>query len=932
MHDMRPEVKRWFKIVFCTLMVVFCVSIGFSDWVYPDNSGDQTTSSEQPDIVAEPCCFIDDNPNKKYVKIEDALKIAKKNPRNDIIYVLPGSNPIIESNCKVEKGDTLCLPYSITKDDKGDPVYNWKKIDNRVAGFADESKAKVDENRKNIVTIKSGITLTVEGTLQIGGEMGSYSAGVAGQTNGNYCEIQMEPKSKISSTGELYCFGYIKETRYIDVETEYSQEAIVDVSGGTVHIPLVIHDFKGGTITVSRFKAGQQSPFEVVDIVNIQSLFRFHNPAIMKAYADLYAGDKHNTTNFNIFSPSNSLLNFASGAYMESKYINKDYWVTESNGKLYSYTTSYNSDAIDNGTEAVAKQFRVHNKISLYGSVSFGTMSMTITLKEIGSLDLFNYTISTAEIYFPISFRQQIHIYGNFSSDYQIQIMGGCNVYVEEGASFTNSANFLGYGDDVKYINSVTVDGVDHHISCHYSKYFIGKSAKLYLKGKYTQSANGFACKVISQSNNAQLDILNASTTTLQTTENGYKEISDKVEQGKFVISPKTTVIERITGNAISNVATVSTGLDVIDDVTLSPGVSYNGKLLKEDHFLYYSTVEDDFYSLEVNTVKEFTPSSSEKKFSTTFTYSIKSKDDRITSKLNFSKDDFTLSTSRNYTATITNWTTTSCTVEVTVKENESDNVELIISGYFPYSNISTLSTTIAKIKQNCLLYDSMLLMADGTYKKAGEVVPGDMVMSFNHETGKIEPTAVIVNDDVNNEATNYNVINLHFSDGTKTSIVSEHGFFDLDLNKYVYIREDNYSQYIGHNFYGINGNGDLSSKKVKLLSIDVEEKLTKVCSPVTANNLNIISDNMLSMAGGIEGLFNFFDYNPVTLKYDEAKKEADIEKYGLLTYEDYKDLLPYEVYEVLPCQYMSVSIGKGLITWDKIKEYINHWGDQLLQ
>ena len=88
----------------------------------------------------------------------------------------------------------------------------------------------------------------------------------------------------------------------------------------------------------------------------------------------------------------------------------------------------------------------------------------------------------------------------------------------------------------------------------------------------------------------------------------------------------------------------------------------------------------------------------------------------------------------------------------------------------------------------------------------------------------------------------------------------------------------------------------------------------------------------MLSMAGGIEGLFNFFDYDPVTLKYDEAKKQADIEKYGLLTYEDYKDLLPYELYEVLPCQYMSVSIGKGLITWDKVKEYINHWSDQLLQ
>ncbi len=543
---MRPEVKRWFKIVFCTLMVAFSVSIGFSDWVYPDNSGDKTRETETPEIVAEPCCFIDDNPSKKYVKIEDALKIAKKSARNDIVYVLPGSNPIIESDCKVDKGDTLCLPYSITKDANGNNVYNWKKIDNRVAGFADENKAKVDENRKNIVTIKSGITLTVEGTLQIGGEMGSYSAGVAGQTNGNYCEIQMEPKSKISSTGELYCFGYIKETRYIDVEREYSQEAIVDISGGTVHIPLVIHDFKGGTITVSRFKAANQSPFEVIDILNIQSLLRFHNPAIMKAYADLYAGDQHNTTNFDIFSSSNSLLNFSTGAYMESKYINKDYWVTESNGKLYSYTTSYNSSATDNGTDAVAKQFRVHNKMSLYGSVSFGTMSMDINPLGVG-----NFNISTAKIYFPISFRQQVHIYGNLTSNYQIQIMGGCNVYVEEGATFTNTANFLGYGDDVQYIDSLTNNkGEVHSIYNHYPKYFIGKGAKLYLKGKYTQSANGFACKVISQSDNAQLDILNASTTTLQTTENGYRNLGNALDKLGFLANPGTTVIERITGKA----------------------------------------------------------------------------------------------------------------------------------------------------------------------------------------------------------------------------------------------------------------------------------------------------------------------------------------------------------------------------------------------
>lgn len=919
---MRPEVKRWFKIVFCTLMVVFSVSIGFSDWVYPDNSGDKTSEIKKPKIVAEPCCFIDDNPSKKYVKIEDALKIAKNSARNDIVYVLPGSNPIIESNCKVEKGDTLCLPYSITKDDKGNNVYNWKKIDNRVAGFADENKAKVDENRKNIVTIKSGITLTVEGILQIGGEMGSYSAGVAGQTNGNYCEIQMEPKSKISSTGELYCFGYIKETRYIDVETEYNQEAIVDVSGGTVHIPFVIHDFKGGTITVSRFKAGQQSPFEVIDIVNIQSLLRFHNPAIMKAYADLYAGDAHNTTDFNIFSPSNSLLNFSTGSYMESKYINKDYWVTESNGKLYSYTTSYNSGATDNGTEAVAKQFRVHNKISLYGSVSFGTMSMDINPLGVGSVN-----ISTADVYFPVSFRQQIHIYGNLTSNYQIQIMGGCNVYVEEGATFTNYANFLGYGDDVQYIDSVKVKSEDHFIAYHYPKYFIGKGAKIHLKGKYTQSANGFACKVISQSDNAQLDILNASTTTLQTTENGYRNLGNVFDKVGFLAKPGTTVIERITGKAISNVATTSEGLDIVDDCNLCIKSSYMGKV----NFLYYNVFD---YTITLNATSpqvvdkqgftfDVTASLADLRMFNVDSSSIKwsQKCDASAWYISLNKIavDKTNALKASFSGTISKEEKYTIVVTFNIKDTKGNN------------HSQSINVTVDASNGACLLPDTMVAMVDGSYKRAGDIKAGDMVLSFNHETGKVEASKIILNPETEIPASLYDVVTLKFSDNSEVGVIGDHGFFDMTLNKYVYINKDNYKQYIGHQFYGFK-HGTTIPEITTLVGGSVKETFTTICSPVSANNLNIITEDKLGISGEIEGLFNFFDYDPVTLKYDEAKKQADIEKYGLLTYEDYKDLLPYEVYEVLPCQYMSISIGKGLITWDKIKEYINHWSDQLLQ
>jgi hypothetical protein len=116
------------------------------------------------------------------------------------------------------------------------------------------------------------------------------------------------------------------------------------------------------------------------------------------------------------------------------------------------------------------------------------------------------------------------------------------------------------------------------------------------------------------------------------------------------------------------------------------------------------------------------------------------------------------------------------------------------------------------------------------------------------------------------------------------------------------------------------------------LESVDITQEATKICSPVTARFFNIISNDMLSMPGGITGLFNYFDYEPGTLKFDQKKMQADIIKYGLLTYEDYKNLLPYEIYRLLPCEYMSISIGKGLVTWERICGYVKHWGNQLAE
>ena len=50
-------------------------------------------------------------------------------------------------------------------------------------------------------------------------------------------------------------------------------------------------------------------------------------------------------------------------------------------------------------------------------------------------------------------------------------------------------------------------------------------------------------------------------------------------------------------------------------------------------------------------------------------------------------------------------------------------------------------------------------------------------------------------------------------------------------------------------------------------------------------------------------------------------KKQADIEKYGLYTYDEFTDYISKEIFDLLPIPYLKISVGKGLTTKEKIIE-----------
>ncbi len=226
--------------------------------------------------------------------------------------------------------------------------------------------------------------------------------------------------------------------------------------------------------------------------------------------------------------------------------------------------------------------------------------------------------------------------------------------------------------------------------------------------------------------------------------------------------------------------------------------------------------------------------------------------------------------------------------------------------------------------KDHCLVSGTLIQMADGTQKKIEDVSVGDYVLTWDFETGTYTNTMVVVieHDDISV----YEVVDLTFDDGVTVSLITEHGFFDADLNKFVYITPENAHEFIGHKFIKMSYNGqELVYTEVSLSSVNISNKEIGAHSMVTANQLSHFANGYLSIAAGIDGLFNIFDITD-DMKYDAEQMQLDIQTYGLYTYEDFVDYVSYEEYVAFNGAYLKIAVGKGLTTYDKIVEMINRY------
>ena len=233
------------------------------------------------------------------------------------------------------------------------------------------------------------------------------------------------------------------------------------------------------------------------------------------------------------------------------------------------------------------------------------------------------------------------------------------------------------------------------------------------------------------------------------------------------------------------------------------------------------------------------------------------------------------------------------------------------------------VTLTVYSNPDGCFTPDTLITLADGSMIPVKELCVGDEVLVFDHVTGEIStsPVAYISID----KAEKWETISLMFEGGVTVDVISEHGFFDLTTGGYVMINAENVSEYVGHTFAGMAGADGGTLGALKLVGYEFGEAGSEAYSVVTAKDLNHFANGMLVFTDGIDGLYNIFEYGE-GMKYDEEAMAADIERYGLYTYEDWSDYLTYEQFLAYNVQYLKVSVGKGLITEEGIIALIDRF------
>ena len=222
----------------------------------------------------------------------------------------------------------------------------------------------------------------------------------------------------------------------------------------------------------------------------------------------------------------------------------------------------------------------------------------------------------------------------------------------------------------------------------------------------------------------------------------------------------------------------------------------------------------------------------------------------------------------------------------------------------------------------SCVAEGTLVTLANGTQVPVETLKGNEELLVWDMLNGTYASAPILFVD--SDPAQEYRIIELTFSDGTKVKVIDEHAFFDVDIQEYVFLREDA-SMFIGHHF-------NKGNSSVVLEDVRIYNEYTSAWSPVTSGALCYYVNGLLSMPGNTEGFINIFRVEDMKINADSMAQ--DIATYGLYTYEEFCAEVvevPEGVFEAFNGQYLKVSFGKDLITKGEIVALFTRYSDYFI-
>ena len=271
-----------------------------------------------------------------------------------------------------------------------------------------------------------------------------------------------------------------------------------------------------------------------------------------------------------------------------------------------------------------------------------------------------------------------------------------------------------------------------------------------------------------------------------------------------------------------------------------------------------------------------------------------------------------------------------SSTGKLTIKKkesNQSGTITLTVT-----DNVCGDSCTVTvsyTTSGTCIAAGTLVTLADGSAVPVESLTGGEQLLVWNFFTGKACAAPILFVEE--NLPQLQNIITLTFSNGSTVRIAEEHAFFSRQAGRFLFLREDA-AQYIGTEFC-VQGQGGLTF--ATLTNVKVAAEYVAVYSPVPVHNLAFFVNGVLSAPANVQGFVDIFRTDLSCMAYNRADMAADIAKYGLLTYEQFVAMgydVPEEIFYAFCGEYLSVSLGKGLITAERLEALIGTYAQYLYQ